>query len=247
MKHFATVLRPDGHSWTGKDRLTKGNAEIKSKLIFLFLLLASMLLSSCAPAASSSVQEFKFEILSFRYDAALAEDVRGEIVPSGEMETFGYRHPLPEHVAVTFSGYYPERSLDPHTLNENVGAQIFVYPTANWWPASDWVSPPEVFPNLKALLAARPAAPELPIPTLSIWPHTQVFCSQVKYLDFQNGSGVRFITQYAVEASPVTNREIFYSFQGLTQDGTYYVAAYFPIAAAGLDDEPVIENWDVED
>ena len=217
---------------------------MKNKVILPFLLLASILLGSCAPGAAPSVQEFAFENLSFRFDPALAEGIGGEIVPSGEMETFGYRHPLPEHVAVTFSGYYPERPLDLQTLNEAVGAQIFVYPTANWWPASDWLSPREVFPNLEALLAARPEAPELPIPTLPIWPHTQVFRSQVKYLDFQNGSGVRFITQYAVEAVPVTNREIFYSFQGLTQDGSYYVAAYFPITAAGLDDEPIVENWE---
>jgi photosystem II stability/assembly factor-like uncharacterized protein len=217
---------------------------MKNKVILPSLLLASLLLGSCAPAASSSVQDFKFENLSFRFDTALAESVHGEIVPSGEMEIFGFGDHLPEHLAVMFSGYYPERTLDPKTLNDDVGAQIFVYPTANWWPASDWLSPPEVFPNLKALLADRPEAPELPIPTLPIWPHTQVFRSQVKYLDFQNGNGVRFITQYAVEAIPVTNREIFYSFQGLTQDGTYYVAAYFPLAAAGLDDEPVVEDWE---
>ena len=217
---------------------------MKSRLILPLLLLASLLLGSCAPAASPSMQDFEFETVSFRYDPSLAEDVRGEIVPSGEMDTFGYSQPLPEHLAITFSDYYPGRPLDMQTLNENVGAQIFVYPTANWWPATDWLSPPEVFPNLKAMLAARPAAPELPIPTLPIWPHTQVFRSQVKYLDFQNGSGVRFLTQYAVEAIPVTNHEIFYSFQGLTEDGSYYVATYFPIAAAGLDDELVVEDWE---
>ena len=206
--------------------------------------LVALLLGSCVPAAARGVQEFAFDNVSFRFDPALAEGVGGELVPGGEMELLGYRDRLPQHVAVTFSGYYPERPLDSHTLNENVGAQIFVYPTANWWPASDWLSPPEVFPNLKALLESRPEAPEQPIPTLPIWPHTQVFRSQVRYLDFQNGSGVRFITQYAVEAVPVTNREIFYSFQGLTQDGSYYVAAYFPIAAAGLDDEPVVEDWE---
>ena len=217
---------------------------MKRKIIPPILLLASLLLGSCAPVASPSLENFEFETLSFRYDAALAEDVRGEIVPGGEMDVHGYVDHLPEHLAVTFSGYYPERPLDPHTLNDAVGAQIFVYPTANWQPASDWFSPREVFPNLQALLSARLEAPELPIPTLPIWPHTQVFRSQVKYLDFQNGSGVRFITQYAFEALPVTNREIFYSFQGLTQDGSYYVAAYFPIAAAGLDDEPVVEDWE---
>ncbi|HEX5808722.1 MAG TPA: hypothetical protein VFY25_08670, partial [Anaerolineales bacterium] len=88
--------------------------------------LVAVLLGSCVPAAARGVQEFAFDNVSFRFDPALAEGVGGELVPSGEMEILGYHYRLPQHVAVTFSGYYPERPLDPHTLNENVGAQIFV-------------------------------------------------------------------------------------------------------------------------
>jgi hypothetical protein len=41
----------------------------------------------------------------------------------------------------------------------------------------------------------------------------------------------------------LTNQNIFYTFQGLTQDGKYYIAAFFPITASGLSDELVQEDW----
>ena len=98
--------------------------------------------------------------------------------------------------------------------------------------------------TLQSLLETRPPAPENEIPLLPLINAAQVFHTQVKYLDFQNGRGVRFITQYSQDVAPVTNQNIFYSFQGLTQDGAYYVAAYFPIAADGLSDELEIEDWE---
>jgi uncharacterized protein YlxW (UPF0749 family) len=44
--------------------------------------------------------------------------------------------------------------------------------------------------------------------------------------------------------APITNQNIFYTFQGLTRDGNHYIAAYFPITVKGLGDEPVVEDWD---
>lgn len=57
---------------------------------------------------------------------------------------------------------------------------------------------------------------------------------QTKYLDFQNGSGVGFVTYYAQDASPITADRIFYTFQGLTTDGKYYITVYHPVTTALL-------------
>ena len=54
----------------------------------------------------------------------------------------------------------------------------------------------------------------------------QVFHAQTKYLDFNDGSGVGFVTYYAQDVSPVTRDQIFYSFQGLTDNGKYYVGCF---------------------
>ncbi|MDO9120323.1 MAG: hypothetical protein Q7U31_00960, partial [Anaerolineaceae bacterium] len=62
----------------------------------------------------------------------------------------------------------------------------------------------------------------------------QVFKAQVKYLDFQNGQGVRFLTEYAQYYAPVNNDDLFYAYQGITDDGKYWVSAILPINAAYL-------------
>jgi hypothetical protein len=62
----------------------------------------------------------------------------------------------------------------------------------------------------------------------------QVFASNIQVIAFQNGSGLRFLTEYAQYAAPVNNHELFYHFQGVTRDGDYYVIAILPITAPVL-------------
>jgi hypothetical protein len=61
-----------------------------------------------------------------------------------------------------------------------------------------------------------------------------MFHSTEQILTFQNGQGIRFLTQYGQAPYPVNNNSLFYTFQGLTDDGAYYVAAIFPVNAAFL-------------
>jgi hypothetical protein len=87
---------------------------------------------------------------------------------------------------------------------------------------------------LKKLIAKSSEGINNMIPVLPPVETIQLFCSQVRYLDFAGGAGVRFITRYTMAASPTTNENIFYTFQGLTSDGKYYISAFYPITAKGL-------------
>jgi hypothetical protein len=72
----------------------------------------------------------------------------------------------------------------------------------------------------------------------------QAFRAQVEYLPFANGSGVRYLTQMAQGMGLINNQELFYTFQGLTDDGTQYVTFYFPVTLPALPDSPAIRNVD---
>ena len=72
------------------------------------------------------------------------------------------------------------------------------------------------------------------LPFLPVFNAGQVFHSNEQVIKFQNGTGVRFLTQYAQAPYPVNNESLFYTFQGLTSDGAYYVSAILPINAAFL-------------
>jgi hypothetical protein len=60
--------------------------------------------------------------------------------------------------------------------------------------------------------------------------------SRVQYLDFKTGTGVLFLTQYSQEMlpNPVNNEELTCNFQGLTNNGKYYVAARLAVRHPSL-------------
>ena len=72
------------------------------------------------------------------------------------------------------------------------------------------------------------------LPTVPFFNAQQVFASNIQIISFQNGEGVRFLTQYAQYAAPVNNHELIYHFHGVTRDGAYYIIAIFPVTVPVL-------------
>jgi hypothetical protein len=67
-------------------------------------------------------------------------------------------------------------------------------------------------------------------------------------LPFSSGNGIRFLTQYSQFADPINNHEVFYTYQGLTSDGKYWISATLPISnpllPADGTNPPNTQNWD---
>ncbi len=102
-----------------------------------------------------------------------------------------------------------------------------------------------IIDNLQALLTSQDPNPSS-VPFLPLYNAAQMMQAKVNYLQFQNGSGVRFITQYGQAAMPINNVSAIYSFMGLTSDGKYVISATFPVThpdfAADNMTEPA-EGW----
>lgn len=62
----------------------------------------------------------------------------------------------------------------------------------------------------------------------------QLFQSNLSYLEFQNGSGARWLSQYGQALFPIGFPSLFYTFQGFTTDGVYFISLILPI------DHPVL-------
>ncbi len=93
----------------------------------------------------------------------------------------------------------------------------------------------EALDDLEALLTSQPADPEyIPIP--DFWGAAQFLSCQEDYVRFQNGSGVRYVTQWGQAAYPVGFPQMFYSYQGLTDDGAYYLHVFFSVGHPSLPD-----------
>lgn len=65
---------------------------------------------------------------------------------------------------------------------------------------------------------------------------TRILRVQERLLSFQNGKGTRAILHYGQEPTALNNEDLFYSYQGMTDDGRLYVSASFPVQAAILPD-----------
>lgn len=89
--------------------------------------------------------------------------------------------------------------------------------------------------GLRAVLDEQPEAPEvIPAPVVTFDDETpQRFVTQVAYIPFVNGTGVRFLTAYTETESRLTY--ISYDFQGITDDGRYYIDGTFPVYSDELD------------
>jgi hypothetical protein len=173
----------------------------------------------------ANTRHASFQNISFDYEASLAKEITGSRVP-------GYSAPgfpgFPEYVKFDLPGY--------PTANEAQIPRIEIYPVDEYIQLSpDFQNKAE---RLKQLLAEKPAM--LPgkdeIPVVIFSDLAQVIHAQVQYLSFQNGYGLRFITMYAQDDTPITNTRIFYVYQGFTNDGRFYVIAILPVFADILPD-----------
>jgi len=160
--------------------------------------------------------------ISFSYDDAIADEVVPETVPREE-------HPvpdmgvIPEHIGLAFNGYVlPETFHEPY---------IHIYPVDEL--EAGWEYAGTIVANLQQSLAEKQVPPE----GIAVLPPSnagQLMRTQIAYVDFQNGTGVRFLTQLSQAYAPINNHEMFYTFQGLTGDGNYYVAAVLPVSHPAL-------------
>lgn len=129
----------------------------------------------------------------------------------------------PAYTRTTLQGYPLEGTV--------MKPEIHIYPAQAFADISPGAA--EIIANLKTLLASQSPLPAH-LPFLPLSNAGQVFYSNPARLSFQNGLGIRYLTQLAQAPLPVNNHELIYTFQGFTNDGRFYVAATLPINAGFL-------------
>jgi hypothetical protein len=130
----------------------------------------------------------------------------------------------PQYRHLTLQGY-------PIT-NHSHQPEIFIYPANELSSANENMG--KVATDLHALLQTQQAGDSLPM--LPLINAKQALQSQVQYIDFEAGNGIRFLTQLNQGLVPINNHELIYTFQALTSDGKYYVAATLPVSNSELPD-----------
>jgi len=170
-----------------------------------------------------------YEGISFYRDNKLVATWSVEIVPADIPDANvpeAWR--LPSHYHFVLDGY--------PLANTFHKPQIYVFPVRNFENYN--AAGMEVIAQLQAFVKEPPTSISGGIPFFPIFNAAQAMRTQIALLNFQNGSGVRFLTQYDQAAIPINNHEMFYTFQGITNDGQYYVSVIMPAAHASLPANP---------
>jgi len=206
---------------------------MKTTIKLLSLIVAVALGSACgavqtpmptvAPQPTSTAVVIH-NTLSFTLDPSLGSGYESMTIAEYASPDMGYSEIHPEYNELTIQGYkLSGTALEP---------RIYLFPVLRYRQLS-----PDIMPareaDLQSLLTGGPIGGN-EMPLLPIFNSKQMFAAHVDMIQFQNGKGVRYITQYANGIVPINNQEMFYTFHGLTADNKYWVAVILPISSPML-------------
>lgn len=167
--------------------------------------------------------------LSFYLDPALGSKVMCESVPENSSSDIPVNYPFiyPSHTMVTIQDYPLSRTQFPLSIR--------VYPLNRYSELLPDYIPPRIL-ELKSIISNGTWDMNV-IPFLPPNPQVQTFHIHESLLSFNGGKGIRFITDYSDAPFPTSNKSLIYTYQGLTDDGKYWLAITMPIGSPILPDE----------
>ncbi len=172
-----------------------------------------------------------FDRLSLVLPTGVATNGGGTLVAKAEGDAVAPWDVAPAHVQFKLEGYALQGKVHQ--------PQIYVYPAEAYAQVQQRGTAAQSLERLRAVLARNAGEPVTAqeLPAVPFFNEAQAFAANVKVVAFQNGRGVRMLTQYAQGPVPVNNHELIYHVEGLTSDGQYYVIAILPVTAPGLPED----------
>lgn len=160
----------------------------------------------------------------------LAQDALSEMVSAVTDPNAAPWETAPDHLKFTLTGYQLQDKFHQ--------PRIFVYPAEAYAQLQPGAA--ESIKRIKMLTTGAPLSKEL-MPGVVFFNAGQLISSKMEVFAFQDGSGIRFLAEYAQYPATINNHELVYLFQGLTNDGKNYILAILPITA------PILAETDKPD
>lgn len=199
-----------------------------------YFLIATLLTGACAPsnrqAAETPLNPEAVTLDARQVAAGFTVELRPAVAPERDGPPF--MNGEPAHLRVAFD--HDSLGFDDDYLER----KLLILPIAEYRRV---LGEPErkafdaIIATLKERVAKHDASATRQIDILPPAEAAQVFRAQVRYLAFRNGAGLRLVTRYAQEVTPTTNDDLFYTYQGLSEDGRYYISFTCPVDASGLE------------
>jgi hypothetical protein len=199
-----------------------------------FLILAALVLLPAA--AQDEIHHVSYDQIHFSYPASLFDAVQIESIDAVPYSAdLMFAETYPQHVRFSFLNYADGAMFElPYPF---LTPQILVYHTdAIREFGEDFAVQYEELsallnerPDLSAYAGASVTQPETRLPFLPWVNSAQILRSKPEYVELEGGSGIRYLTVYSQGIGPLTDRQVFYTFQGIVANGTIYVSAILPV------------------
>lgn len=182
-------------------------------------------LTQAIPATPVTNTLVTFGRLTLEIPSSVAAGASGSDIPPVTNDDAPGFEKTPGHLQISLGDYYVLRGKFHQP-------QILVYPASAY--AQLLPGAFESMHRLRNVMNSNTPVTVEQLPTVPFFNAAQIFTSNYQAISFQNGEGVRFLTEYAQYFAPVNNHELIYHFQGFSDDGEYYIIAILPITAPVL-------------
>ena len=220
------------------------------RCVFVLYLAAFVLLPA---AAQDPVRTISYDQIRFSYPASLFDSLQIETldaVPYTQDRMFAETYP--QHVRFSLLNYADGAAFElPYPF---LAPQILVYRTeAIREFGEEFADQYDVLaallderPDLSAYVGASAMQPETRLPFLPWVNSAQILRSHPEYVELDGGAGIRYLTVYSQGIGPLTDRQVFYTFQGIVADGAAYVSAVLPVKTGLWPEEADLTGIDMD-
>jgi len=200
-------------------------------------ILMSLIVGGAPALAQDTSRSVAFDGVGLVFERVLGTSVDITQVPGQPTDLQQPSGPEVPHLLFTLYGSQPETTKVPKASSAP-GAVRF-YRTA------DFAGYDQASRELEALSRLLGERPELvgsveftaggtggTLPYLPVMPAAQVIRAKAHYIDTAELAGVAYITAFRQDVEPFAADDFWYTFQGLSADGAWYVAADFVVDAS---------------
>jgi hypothetical protein len=177
-----------------------------------------------APASAGTTTTYA--PLTVTIPQGIASGASGVNFPRVDGDDAAWWQKTPGHLQVSLADYYVLQGKAHQPA-------IYVYPASGY---AELV--PAAFESIHRLqnyLYAPENVPALDqLPGVPFFNAQILFAAHIQPLSFQNGKGIRYLSEYAQFPASANNADLFYNFIGVTSDGEHYLVAIFPLTSPVL-------------
>lgn len=189
------------------------------------------------PAQAQDTNTVTYNGFSLSFDSALAQHIN-IVQISGAESVFP---PLAPHTRFFLYDEFPPA---PEGLFDR-GVVVMVHPTAGFAGNAGAEAALEQLqtllderPDLAAFMTVGEDMSGVTLPFLPAVAAGQVVRARAQYVETPQVCGLSYVTAYRQDMGPFTAGEFFYTFQGLSVDGAYYISAILNFDASLFPAEP---------